>query len=256
MEPIQIVTISSDEFAKHLAVMLYSLLKNKVSTQEIVINIIDSDISEENKIKLTQLVEKFNGEIKFLNISDKKSLFDGFKLHHHFTKETFFRIIAPELLDSSIEKAIILDGDLIFEQDVTELWNTDLGSYLVGAVEELYGKYVEHLYIPEDAIYFNAGVLLVNVKKWRENDISSTVLKFMRDNDKKIFWLDQDGLNAILTDKCLPLDIKWNYCSHHHYANILIEKPAIIHYNSDIKPWNEYHIMGEYYLKYKQELDW
>jgi lipopolysaccharide biosynthesis glycosyltransferase len=259
MSTIHVVTAVNDGFAKHLAVMLYSLLKNKVSANPIIIYIIDSQISEKNKSLLTKTVQRFNADIKYLTID--QTLYDGFILTHHLTQETYHRISIPELLEKDIEKVIYLDSDIIIKEDITRIWDINIDHYFLAAVIDAWQgvKKLRHsdLSIPDDCDYFNAGVLVLNLKKWREHNITNQIIDFMKKNQNIIRYPSQDPMNAILHDKWLQLDEKWNYQSKHLYNTDLRLEPAIIHYTGkDSKPWwslkNPLH---NEYFKYLKKLE-
>ncbi|MDQ0884709.1 glycosyltransferase family 8 protein [Peribacillus sp. V2I11] len=256
MSTIHVVTAVNNEFAEHLAVMLYSLLENKVSKNPIIFYIINSQISEKNKSLLTKTVKRFNAEIKYLTIDP--TLYDGFILTHHLTQETYHRISIPDLIEKDIEKVIYLDSDIVIKEDITKLWDINIDHYFLSAVQDAWLglKKLRHsdLSIPEDGDYFNAGVLVLNLKKWREHNITNQIIDFMKNNQNIIRYPSQDSMNGILHDKWLQLDAKWNYQSKHLYNTDLRLEPAIIHYTgTDSKPWwsSKHPLRGEYmkYLK-------
>ncbi|MDQ0856697.1 glycosyltransferase family 8 protein [Bacillus sp. V2I10] len=259
MSTIHVVTAVNDGFAKHLAVMLYSLLKNKVSANPIIIYVIDSQISKKNKSILTNTVKQFNAEIKYLSIDP--TLYDGFLLTHHITQETYHRISIPDLLEKEIEKVIYLDSDMIIKEDITKLWDTNINQYfLAGVIDAWQGvKKLRHsdLSIPDDCDYFNAGVLVLNLKKWREHNITNQIIDFMKKNQRIIRYPSQDPMNAILHDKWLQLDVKWNYQSKQVYFFEPLLDPAIIHYTGeDSKPWwSSKHPLRDEYFKYEKKLE-
>ncbi|MGK7893397.1 MAG: glycosyltransferase family 8 protein, partial [Xenococcus sp. (in: cyanobacteria)] len=111
-------------------------------------------------------------------------------------------------------------------------------------------KYKE-LGLKENDKYFNSGVLVINLDKWRSDNLSEEVIKFIQINRESIRWADQDGLNAILVNKWGELDQRWNQTSMiHKYScwqespfteevyNNTLNEPYIIHFSSQIKPWH------------------
>jgi lipopolysaccharide biosynthesis glycosyltransferase len=251
MQPVSIVTISNDNYAVHLATMLFSLFENKLSETNYQVYIIDGDISKENKSKINSLLKNYNSSPIYLNVEQK--LYEKCPVWGHVSREAFYRISIPDLLDKSIEKAIYLDSDLIIKGDLLELWrNEQLENHFLGAVEDP----VDYagITLPNGYKFFNSGVLLINLKKWREYYISDKVLEFINNNPSKIMWWDQDALNAILYDKWFPLDYKWNYQVYQmRHWNI---NPIIIHFNTDIKPWNRKTYLKKEYYYYRNRLNW
>ncbi|WP_314004153.1 glycosyltransferase family 8 protein [uncultured Paenibacillus sp.] len=253
MERIHIVAATNDSYAKHLAVMLTSLFENKKSKNPVTIHVIDGELSDDKKRRLKNSVKRFQAEIRFLKVD--KSLYEAVKVRYHLSKETYYRISIPALLGQHINKAVYLDCDLIVKEDIANLWNISVHDFELGAVQipGHVDRYKE-LSIPEHMGYFNAGVLLLNLRKWRANHTSDKVLRYIRDNQKKLKYMDQDALNAVLKGKWKKLDRRWNYQVHRHrHQNF---KPAIIHYTATVKPWSGNPRFKEEYVHYLRKTIW
>jgi lipopolysaccharide biosynthesis glycosyltransferase len=253
LETIHIVTSTNDHYAQYLAVMLNSLLENKISENPINIYIIDGgNLSSHNKLKLEKSLQRFNVNPQFLIVDD--SLYNGCIINRYYSMEMFCRISIPDLLDKEIQKALYLDCDLIIKEDITCLWETNIDDFFIAAVYDPNDLRIEKLLIPKEHGYFNSGVLLINLKKWRENDISNKVLQFIKENPSKLLYPDQDALNVILHDKWLKLDDKWNVRANRlKKTNI---KPAIIHYTGKNKPWNGNPPGRKAFFKYLKKTLW
>ncbi|MGG3888369.1 glycosyltransferase family 8 protein [Metabacillus fastidiosus] len=250
-----IVTATNDNYAKHLGVMLHSLLENLKNKNNINIFIIDGNISNENKLKLEKVVGKFGLQAKFISIDT--NLFNSFERKiKYISKETYYRIMIPDLLSSDITKALYLDCDMIIQEDISKLWNIDINDYFLAAVDEgIKKRRRKSLSKLEGFGYFNAGLLLINLQKWRENNISTKVIRFIENNHEIIKFMDQDALNFILYDKWLKLNPKWNYTSSHQ-KRIKIDDPVIIHFTGRKKPWKSEHPYKQEYLKYLTSSLW
>ena len=265
---IEIISSADDNYAQHLGVMLYSLFINHLRDEKLNVYIIDGGISPENKYKLEVIGKGFNTQIIFLKI-DKKT-FQNYKTSHHISHPTYYRISIPELLDSSIKKVIYLDCDLIFKEDISKLWEIGISKYFIAAVENpKFNRYID-LQMPINSKYFNSGIMLLNLEKCRQYDISSKVLKFIENNLDKIILWDQDALNAILYNKWKELPPKWNQQTimfeidksetnfNKEEFMEAIENPSIVHYTTSSKPWhymNEHPLKNEYY-KYLKRTPW
>jgi len=268
IKKIKVVSVSDDNYSQHLGVMLYSLFKNHLSDEKLEVSIIDGGISPGNKLKIEGIGKEFNILITFLKI-DKK-IYQNFKIGHHVNHSTYYRISIPELLDNSIKKVIFLDCDLIFKKDISRLWEIDISEHFIAAVEAPKFNRQISLKMPANSKYFNSGVMLINLEKWRQYNISSQVLKFIENNLDKIILWDQDALNAILHDRWKELSPKWNQQTIMFEIDIndtnynkgefmeAIINPSIIHYTTSSKPWhymNEHPFKNEYY-KYLKKIPW
>lgn len=187
-----------------------------------------------------------------------------FKTTKNIPIESYFRLFLPEVLPDNVEQIIYLDGDIIVEGDIEELWNIPIGEHALMAVSEMFHEahYVssplalhtfKKLNIPEKSKYFNAGVLKINIKKWKENNIAKRIIDYLIENKDEVLWHDQDGLNAVLWNDWGELPSEWNVMTalfrEEDFARIdmsketacyIMKNPKIIHYtNSKEKPWKE-----------------
>lgn len=253
METIHIVTAANDKYARPLAVMLTSLLENKKSKNPLIVYVIERNLSAINKRLLIHSVSRYRTRIIFLTINE--SLYQNFKVSSYFTKEMYYRISIPSLLNQSVQKAIYLDCDTIVKDDITKLWNININKYEVGAVQDIGNvTWKKELSIPERAGYFNSGVLLMNLKKWRINGTSKKVQQYIKMHSAKLRLMDQDALNAVLYGKWLRLHPRWNFQIHRRtHKNF---NPAIIHYTGIYKPWNSNPRYKKEYDKYSRMTPW
>jgi lipopolysaccharide biosynthesis glycosyltransferase len=242
--------------------MLTSLLENATNRDLIKIFIIDGKISEENKNKLNEVVNRYGNEITFL--SPKNKLFKVLPKNStigYITKETYFRLGLPRLLDKKIKKVLYLDCDLIVKGDISELWKVKIKNHYLAAVDEscLFDSQrkkilVSELRLTRNSPYFNAGVLLLNIDKWRKNKVTTRILKYLQKRPALRF-MDQDALNVVLYKKWLQLDYKWNYTTYHWKVLPDVE-PSIIHFCGWNKPWNSDIRYKEDYFKYLELSNW
>jgi lipopolysaccharide biosynthesis glycosyltransferase len=161
-----------------------------------------------------------------------------------------------ESLPSSLRKAVFLDADIVVTRDVAELFDTELEGYVVGAVREAFcylksGREEElrvlGLYNWEN--YFNSGVMLVNLERWRTCHISERALSWAATNWGRTRLHDQDAYNAVINGDWKMLNPLWNPRSLNNVPSIckngLVEaneiytrkRQYLIHYSGKDKPW-------------------
>ena len=268
-EKIEIVTACDDNYVQHLGVMLCSLLENTSHKEKINIWVIDAAISQYKKDILSSFIkDKYQVQITYLKVNEET--YKDFKISYHFTHSIYYRISIPEIIPANVNKVIYLDSDIILRQDIYDLWLIDMKSYLLGAVEllDIDKKHLKGI-IKDDLDYFNSGVLIMDVNKWREHNITQQVINFISSYQEHIIWWDQDSLNAVLYQKWLGLPLKWNLQSNFFDVNVskckreeelrdAIANPAIIHYTGLYKPWDyvDNHPYKQEYYKYLTLTPW
>lgn len=251
METIHIALAADENYAQHAGITLLSILARYKHKNPLSIVILSNGISAASKEKLISLAEGRDCTIACIEIEDEQ--FGGVEGRKHYTKATYCRLFLPELLPESVDKILYLDTDVIVRHDITPLWETDISQHHAAAVEDLGMKsnYVESLGIPLERLYFNAGVLLMNLRKWREDNTGGKCLDYALNPPKPLVFVDQDALNVTLQGKWLPVDLKWNVTRGYFKKTwkwrgrkVLpaalwdaVRDPAIIHFTSTYKPW-------------------
>jgi len=254
---INVVVGVNRNYIKPMSIMLISLLENNKEWR-INFNIFQDDFKEEDKEDLLKRFNKYkNLNIHYIDITN--DLFKGLPTLEHISLSTYYRILAPKLLEK-YDKLLYLDSDLVVDGNISDLWEIDIEDYAIAAVrEESLQANEERLGIPKYHKYFNAGVLLMNSKMLREGDYEEIIMDYLYKNKEILLFSDQDALNAILYNKWYEISEKWNY--HNYFVDIRnsnlekikLDKPVIIHYTGPIKPWDkeEGSVLKNIYLKYE-----
>lgn len=250
---IEIVLASDNNYAQHLAVTIVSVLENNTSNSEINFHILENGLKEENKVILKQITDKHNTvSLKFYNIDS--SLIKDFPEIGHLSKATYLRLFIPDILPQDIEKVIYLDCDLVVLKDLKELYNTDLGDRPLGAVRDVKSKEIIRIYFyPGLQNYFNAGMLLINTRAWREAKIKNRSTKFIEQYHQELSTADQDALNCLFANNWLEIHKKYNTDPKHEVFKKIVNKDTVIlHYSDKIKPWSYLYTSSnkKYYFKY------
>lgn len=261
----EIFFAADNKFSQHLCVAMTSILVNSLSVENFNFYILDGGISDKNKAKINTVKKIKNCNIEFIKVED--NLFKKCPITsscQHISKQTYYRYIIP-LLKPKLDKCFYLDCDIIAKDSMNAFWNINLNDNYIAAVEELYvGSNEDAKRLNLDTV-FNAGTMLVNLKKWNDDNIteklfSNTDILLKED---KIIWVDQDVLNYTFNNKvkfvspCFNLQCNAFYDgSFSKYTQKEMEfaksLPAIIHFNSCSKPWNKKctHPLWKEYYKY------
>jgi lipopolysaccharide biosynthesis glycosyltransferase len=255
----EILCACDDRFLPHLATMLCSLLEHNTVFR---IHLFYSLIDDKQLVKLESFVEGYGSTLARYKI-DPASLQD-LRVDEHVSIVTYYRVLAPRILPTDIDKVLYLDSDVIVRRSLIELWKTDLRDYALAAVTDQYipdcdPERLGALGLPAEVSYFNGGVLLINLKLWRECDIPGRALAFARNNREKVRWWDQDALNAVLVHRWKELPQVWNSQSW-SFDKLMPgrEDAAIVHFSGDTKPWHWSlkHVFKSEYGRYRLKTPW
>gem|GEM_PF-6106143 len=182
-----------------------------------------------------------NLNIDLYNISDSPyiDLFKGY-----FSRPVYWRLLVPHIVNNKTDKVLYMDADTLVRDDIEDVFNFDLKDNIVGAcidyldkIHKAVNNYVE-LNLEKNSPYFNAGVLLIDVKKYLDNNIAERVFDIVYKNKDHLLaqgkWRqdDQYGLNVALYNNWLKLPIHYNYGSELDFN----DDAKIVHFIGNGKP--------------------
>jgi lipopolysaccharide biosynthesis glycosyltransferase len=189
-------------------------------------------------------------------------------LASHYTVDSYLRLWIGTIFPEH-ERALYLDPDLIVTGSIRELWEVDLGCTVLGAVPIPASDRPQHIGLPPGTPYFNSGVILFDLNRWRDDGCMERCLAHIEAHPDKLFDPDQDVLNYCLANEWLPLPHKWNVISPFYYLSQDIGMTAaeiarvrseakIVHFNGHSKPWSYLcnHPRRAEYWKYIRMTEW
>ncbi len=258
---------ADDGYISHGAATMASILLNCDASSNFRFHILDGGISSDKKEKLLKLKKLRDFDIQFYDMT--KYNWTIFPERAYINLAAYYRLSIPEVLPKNIQKTLYLDSDLIIEQDLKELWDTDISNYVLGAVEDEQGTY-SGTRLGLFNKYFNSGVLLLNLNKLRKTNLLEDSTAYFEKNKKKIIYQDQDILNGLFNKQYKNLPLKWNvqseayyyfyadnrYADSDHKKQEALTNPAIVHFTLTecyFKPWlrtKTHHPLADEYWKY------
>lgn len=250
-EKVYVLCATDENYAPYCGVMLTSVFENTPNAEAFVF--LSNSLSKQNQKKYQQLEKQYNTSIHFIVVD--KSHFAQMPMGLGiWTNEAYYRFAAPELLPKEIQKVIYLDCDIIVDYDLHELWATTINdnSALVVLDIAIYNKsLLKHLDPSYQTEYFNSGMMVINLKYWREHNIQHQLFESAINNADINVYVDQDVLNMVLKDTKNTLPLEYNFMPSvfcYNFYNtfpkeikdyVLTHQPKIIHYTSHLpRPWH------------------
>lgn len=247
---------TDDNYIPYLDVAITSLIANASKDYSYRIIVLNTGLKEEN-IAIVKQNERPGFVIDFIDISKQvENIQSHFKNVYHFSVVTYYRLFIASLFPQ-YDKIIYLDCDLVALGDISELYYTELGKNILGAVVDHFVSttkefrtYAEKAIGVNPDTYFNAGVLLINLAEFRKNNIEKKFIKLITEHDFDLLDPDQAYLNYLCYGKTLLLPSGWNKAP----AKIVCDgNKNIVHYNLYKKPWQYDDVIdGECFWKYAE----
>ncbi len=219
--------------------------------------LVDSSFSNDNRKKLLRIALDNECELNFYTISSELTSEMPVRRNDqkdYITKSAYNRLFVTSVLPKEIDKIIYLDSDIVVRKSLRSLWETDIEGFAVGVVNDMDEmKHLEYGRLPYDVKdgYFNSGVLLINVKFWRENNCLNNFFEIVEKKQELLAQHDQDVLNIAFHNKKKWLPITYNFQNGFIYKHqklwneevigkelkVAKHDPIVVHFAAWDKPW-------------------
>ncbi|NQG98113.1 glycosyltransferase [Streptococcus suis] len=239
----------SDSYIDYMGTTLYSIM---IQTRNcpVAVYVLTSDISDYSRFKLQKLENHFDHLTIHILLVDPRQ-FEAFPLNRsHITRpEVYFRMAFTSLL-SDLDRILYLDSDILAQKNLLPLWETPLDGAYMAAVSEPPSEggfnYRRSIGMTDPTYYFNSGVLLMDLKKMREDQIEPLLFECGQAIKDKIRLQDQDIINVALEGKIKVLDPIYNYGYMEKQADLRKDEEVVLNHFSLEKPWNTHKDVPEY----------
>ncbi len=229
-------------YAMMATTMIKSIQHNHQGNEIVHVYLIDNGLTKRSKRKLLSSVKSSIIKIIWLRVNDYTLRLLSIDNYFQALSTHYYRLLIPYLIPEKFSKVIYLDCDLLAMVDIKELWKEKFDGNVICAVQDSRVRMVscrcggiknyQELGLDAETKFFNSGVLLIDLKKWREKRISEKVLRCNEDNKDHVIWdnketngedahlneqnkkfvkyRDQYGLNVVLSNMWKELDPRWN----------------------------------------------
>ena len=273
-----ILYVLDNNFISQVAASICSVCENNKS-DELFFHVFTYNVTNDNKNNLINFVEKYQKKINIYDLDNLNKYFDYNFDTLGWRPVILGRLVCDKILPSDVEKILYLDGDTIVIDSLSELYNTNLESCYIGAcIEPTVDKQRKNALGLKGYPYYNSGVLLIDLKKCRKDNVFPNIIEYYINNKDKIFAPDQDAINGCLKGKIYTLVPKYNFVnSFKFYPYRVLNKiagekcfvdlesykdslnnPVIIHFLGEERPWREGNTnkFRYEYIKYAKKTPW
>jgi len=247
MECLGPIVLGCDEgFAMPMATTMRSIAEANRVHWPLDFHLLSDGLREETRAGISGSLPEGAATIRWLTVD--LEAFENYRLHPSFTKMIFARLHIPKLFGAEVARVLYLDADLLVLEDIEPLWRTDMQGFAVAAVLDRWDHRLkqgdpELAAVPRVQNYFNTGVLLMDLARWRAERVSERAIAYLDEHPGASFP-DQDALNAVCDGRWTQLDGRWNLhdLRDTDVARMAPERrPAIVHF-AGRKPWKTDHL--------------
>ena len=192
---IEVMLVSDANYCVFLTTAMASILTNAAPEDRIRFHIVDAGLAASSYDAIEKMKELRPCEIAYYkpNVRDRVKT-DGSR----FPTAIYYRLFAPRFLPDSLDKVVYMDVDVAVLSSLRELWETPVDDVFVAAAVDRFmpPRRLLKIGLDENAVYFNSGLLVMNLKKWREENITDELFKIADDFKNCLEFPDQDLLNV------------------------------------------------------------
>lgn len=234
-----VVYYSSDFFSEMCGVAIQSLCESNTDVDTITIYVVEDHISEKNKNRLLEIANRFDRQLIFIRMPKQEEVYPGVKAN---LGRTYARMALGEILPKNVDKVLSLDSDTLVVDSVQEMYNTEFSEdEFVAGVYDCVGQAIQDkvLHGPKDMKYCNAGMYLIDLKKWRKNKVGQQLLDLvLRNADGKqiMYFLEQDLMNMAFYGHIKLLPPRYNMLTSIYlfdYSDIIKMKRPVTYYTKE-----------------------
>jgi lipopolysaccharide biosynthesis glycosyltransferase len=244
-ERLVLCSASNETYILGAAVALCSALHHLSKRSESpLVYVLDGGIRERSWSKLQQSVERVRPDCILQRLRPDMAVFEGLPQDWGSSVMAYARLALPALVPD--DRIVYIDADLLVQRDLGELWCADLGNAVIAAVTDLNVKTlgeatlpIQELGLPEGAPCFNSGFLVIDLTKWRAEDISAAALQYLQRWPQHAANWDQSALNVVLYGRWKAIDVSWNtpgWWADQGREGCTLDAP-VLHFVGPHKPW-------------------
>ncbi|MBW1785272.1 MAG: glycosyltransferase family 8 protein [Deltaproteobacteria bacterium] len=262
LTPVSVVMATDHAYAMPLAVAVRSILENLSSAAVLHLYVLADGIPEDMKRRMAQSWQPFPLRLTWISPDTNRLRGKVSTRGYAGVMACYFRLLAGEVLPRELQKVIYLDADVCVLGDLLTLWNKNMQGKILLAAPDPYADTFHTPRLARAAVretvrftgkgdYFNAGVLVIDLKRWREENIGKKALELLFNYRDELAFRDQDALNYVANNHWGPLNPAWNFLEMHFgyfgweghgctetELREAFTSPQIVHFASPVKPWD------------------
>ena len=275
-----IVYTLDENYCEVTGVSIISLFENNKGVL-FELHIIDYGITAEGKQKLLNIAEQYGQRIHFYPALDLEKKIPVALKGNGWSEICYERLFFPSILPESIVTVMHIDCDTLIRGSLEEVFNTNIDNYYYAACIDCYPKPLRSINFDSRYPYMSNGLILINLKKWREDKLEERFIDCIVDYNGNLPHLDQDVLNIVCKGNVLTLPAKYNMMTHtlmygsmccdlyleeeKYYTkeeiDHAVQNPIILHFTGSLyarRPWEQpsYHWYNKEWIQYYRKADY
>lgn len=214
---------------------------------DLVFHLLNLGLTPEHRKDLDGIATEFGAQVVYHPLENSDLLGERIALlpkvkARRLHNIVYARLFIQHVVPPSAKRVVYLDCDVAVRTPIERLAEMDMRGKTIAAVQQperirqAGGRDLrEKTALSMTKPYFNAGVLLIDLERYRQVDIVERLLERLPPEQIARLYYDQDIINVVFADQFLELEPQWNLqnpeTSHEAF------NPLIVHYSGSVKPW-------------------
>lgn len=246
-------------YIAHTAARLASIAAH---SQGLSLVLVGRNLAREDIARMLAFAQEIGFDAEFVDASARD--LGPLAAHGDWSQTVWLKLHLDRLVPGRYSRVLYLDGDMIATGDVARLFSLDLAGKALAAVPDIPKTAANRkpsLGIAEDGIYFNSGLLLIDMAVWRSLGLGRRAVAYAEKHHgdlDRMMNVDQCALNAACWRHVLPLGREWNLMIYflNPAEGYVLRRPCIIHFAGP-KPWDNPGVAGaEHYFRHLATTPW
>lgn len=213
MKELNVIYLADNNYVPYAGVSLLSLFENNKQAEKIKVYYMAHALEKENIVKLEKLVDQYKREIQFIDTKDIDDFLEKQKVPKYLGKSyaSLYRWFAIGKIKDDIEYAIYIDADTVIQKGLEKI---DTVLYqekpVYMAIDYMWDFYKQEINMEVSDKYYNTGVILFDVKKWKKDMYEQQIINFIKNEEMNFVFYEQDMANIVMKNAIGMLPLKYN----------------------------------------------
>lgn len=242
-EMLHIACVADERYGSYAGITFFSVIR---ANREVPVHLhlFSDGVSRRDIERIQTMASSAGAGCSIYDVATQLDRFPYLTGKFHYSRATYGRLFIADLLPNDIDWVIYLDCDILCVGSLSALWNRRQSVATAAAVSDVWVNsdraYKESVGCDPNSVYYNCGVMLINVREWRARRLFPALIDFLHHNPS-LRYVDQDAVNAVLGQELLELEPYWNVfisAPDADQVTAALDAAVNIHYCAALKPWH------------------
>lgn len=216
----------NEEYAPYAVVSVCSLLENNKDVDTVHLYALLDNVQQSSRERLYKQVKKYGARLTLIDAAPIVEKLKELGVNdYRGSYATNLKLFLSDFISDTVDRILYIDCDTLIAGNLAETMRMDMGGMPVAMVlDSMCVSHKRALGFRENENYFNAGIILFDVKRWKEQKCTEQIVTHLQTERSVYMAPDQDILNLVLRDSIAVLQPRYNMQPLHFVYNFKLYK--------------------------------